>query len=391
MDASVGRVARSGAINRETPCLTRLRALIGRAAAWLALVGCVVASQVMAQGSTDCVGAATLCAGKCAGTGALGGLLGGNARASQAQCRSACEQERVACERSRQPGAPSPSAAAPEVRSGQRPADAGAPAGREPTTAGEGQGAMAGSGESVVLMTVKPKDPFGPAAGKIPVAYVQQALTAAEAKRHMRPHWAGPAGQHHADAGVFLVTYGGPLMTRRKFVEATLSAYEKAGGQRGNVRIDALSAGPAVESRSNAAAAAAPRARPATIGPQGRPTRQDTECVKRSLSPRRDARGNPSYTYFRNLCDGPVTIAAHGATAGAGACTLSVLRQGEEREYYSAPATCLHAASVSADQAMRAHDEAMRADSGMCRSQRCPTGTRLLPFFYNAPAATTAR
>lgn len=336
-----------------------------------------IAAGAAAQSGSECESAASFCNAGCAATGALGSLLGGGGGAAQ-QCRALCNERRLECERQGASAAPAQSAS-PEAA----PATAAAPPGRaqrEPPPA-VGDPAAAG-GEAVVLMTVKPKDPFSPTLVSMPVTYIHQALSAEDARRHMRPKWTGPARQHHAEAGTVLAVYGGPVMTRQKFVDATLAAYEKQGGKRGNVRIDVLSEGARDDSRRADTGQGASRSRAAQAAsatPAARSSSSDRDCVKQWSSPRVDQRGNRSYFFVRNDCGGPVTLALSKSRAGqTAACYPGVVPPGAENEFsLGVHAMCLHPASVSPDQAVSTQDV-------HCK---CPAGAKFIPAgIFNAPA-----
>lgn len=177
-------------------------------------------------------------------------------------------------------------------------------------------------------------------------------------------------------------------MTRQKFVDATLAAYEKQGGKRGNVRIDVLSEGARADSRPADTGEATPRSRTAQAGsatPAARSSSSDRDCVKQWSSPRVDQRGNRSYFFVRNNCSGPVTLALSKSRAGqTAACYPGVVRPGAENEFpLGVHAMCLHAASVSPDQAVSAQDV-------HCK---CPAGVTFIPpgMFNAPPGGGTAR
>lgn len=229
---------------------------------------------------------------------------------------------------------------------------------------------LATAQEEIVLLTVKPKDPFS--AANMAVVYVQQALSAAEARRHMRPNWHGPAAQHYTNAGLVLAIEKGPLMTRQKFVEATLADYEKHGGERRNVRIDVLSSVadggnlPAASGRQPVARAPSPHQNPAAAGT--RPSAGD--CLKTWKSARRNAAGYEGYMFLRNDCGAVISLDLYKdtrATQPIDACYPAVLRPGEQTEVFLGTRACLHGPSVSPEQAMS-------AEGSDCKI--CAPGTR---------------
>lgn len=100
-------------------------------------------------------------------------------------------------------------------------------------------GAIAQS-DHIVLVTYKSKDPFS--SYPHPIVYVKQALTEAEARQAMLKQWKGPAAVTQGEAAASLMIYRGPLMTRKKFVDETLAAFKKQGGNPADLRVDDLPA-----------------------------------------------------------------------------------------------------------------------------------------------------
>lgn len=348
---------------------------LSRAGVFLALAMLLSPTVADAQDLSDCESTSSLCTAACAATGAIGGLLGGSGANAAQQCRAMCSERRRECEQQYRSTAPAQAAPTESVKRQPDRAVAGNENSR-PTVRSEPTSV---NSESVVLMTVRPKDPFSSTLVSMPVAYIYQALSEEEARRYMRPKWVGPARQHNADAGVVLFEV--PLMTRQKFVEPTLAAYEKQGGKRSNVRIDVLSAGTGSYSRTGdvnqqTSPSRTAQAAPATPAPPS--SSSDRDCVKQWSSPRVDQRGNRSYFFVRNNCSGPVTLALSKSRAGqTSACYPGVLRPGAENEFpMGVHAMCLHAASVSPDQAISAQDV-------HCK---CPGGVRFIPpMVFNAP------
>ncbi len=95
-------------------------------------------------------------------------------------------------------------------------------------------------GDGIVLVTYKSKDPFS--SYPHPIVYVKQALTEAEARQAMLKQWKGPAAITQGEAAMSLMIYRGPLMTRKKFVDETLAAFKKQGGNPADLRVDDLPA-----------------------------------------------------------------------------------------------------------------------------------------------------
>ena len=96
-------------------------------------------------------------------------------------------------------------------------------------------------GETIVLLTVKPKDPFS---GRLTVVYVKEAMSEGEARLHTRSNWRLRSSINQQDSWMYLAQ-NVPLMTRRKLVESTLGAYAASGFRRSDIRIDVLATGAA--------------------------------------------------------------------------------------------------------------------------------------------------
>jgi len=246
---------------------------VGRAFVMAALLGPAFIMQAVAQGGSDCVGALNICMAGCSAAGALGGLLGGGAAAAQRECRAMCGQQRRECEANKRVETPMPATPAQGAqRSPATPPKAAAQA--EPSTI-RGDPSSAGP-ETIVLMTVRPKDPFDARAAealapgqKVGIVIVTQTTTVSmdEARRLMRSEWKWRGPFPDSDPGLALLQ-DASVITRQKFVEAALTRYASLGGKRRNVRIDVLSAEgvvpPSAGHTQAASVARAPQTSPGT-------------------------------------------------------------------------------------------------------------------------------